>query len=46
MQSRALGEAMAIYLTAGAWPGDLDLDELTEARFAPGRRRLGEKMYV
>jgi glycine/D-amino acid oxidase-like deaminating enzyme len=45
MQSRALGEAMADYLTRGAWPADLDLSELSEARFAPGRL-LGERMYV
>ncbi len=45
MQSRALGEAMAEYLIKNSWPGDLNLDELSESRFAPGRN-VSEKMYV
>jgi sarcosine oxidase subunit beta len=45
MQSRALGEAMAELLVSGAWPPELNLDELTEARFAPGKL-LTERMYV
>jgi sarcosine oxidase subunit beta len=45
MQSRGLGEALGHYLVRDAWPADLNLDELTEARFGP-RRLLGEKMYV
>ena len=44
MQSRALGEAMAHLLTAGAWPEELNLDELSEGRF--GSRPLFEPMYV
>ena len=44
MQSRALGEAMAEHLTRGGWPADMNLDELTEARF--GGRQLSEPMYV
>lgn len=45
MQSRALGEGMAHLLTAGAWPAQMNLDELTEARFGP-RKLLSESMYV
>jgi sarcosine oxidase subunit beta len=45
MQSRALGQAMANYLVEGKWPGGLDLDQLNESRFAPGKR-TSEKMYV
>ncbi len=45
MQSRGLAEAMAEFLTQGAWPDDLNLDELSELRFAP-RRLLSEPMYV
>jgi glycine/D-amino acid oxidase-like deaminating enzyme len=44
MQSRALGEAMADLLTGGAWPAEMNLDELSEARF--GRKLLSEPMYV
>jgi glycine/D-amino acid oxidase-like deaminating enzyme len=44
MQSRALGEAMASLLSTGAWPAEMNLDELTEARF--GGRQLSEPMYV
>jgi glycine/D-amino acid oxidase-like deaminating enzyme len=45
MQSRALGEALAELLIAGAWPEGMNLGELGEARFAPGRL-LTERMYV
>jgi glycine/D-amino acid oxidase-like deaminating enzyme len=44
MQSYALGEALAELLSDGRWPEDLNLDEMTEARFA--RKHLPEKMYV
>ena len=44
MQSRALGEAMAELLLRGAWPADMNLDELGEARF--GSKPLSEPMYV
>ncbi len=45
MQSRALGEAMAELLVRGNWPADLNLDELSEQRFA-GPSLLQERMYV
>ena len=45
MQSRALGEAMAELLVRAAWPADMNLDALTEARFAP-KKLLAEPMYV
>ena len=44
MQSRALGEAMAQLLIGGAWPAEMNLDELSEARF--GKKLLSESMYV
>ena len=44
MQSRGLGEALAELLTRGAWPADMNLDELTESRFAS--KPLVEPMYV
>jgi glycine/D-amino acid oxidase-like deaminating enzyme len=44
MQSRALGEAMAQLLIGGAWPADMNLDELSERRF--GNKLLSEPMYV
>ncbi|MEO6435665.1 MAG: FAD-binding oxidoreductase [Tepidisphaeraceae bacterium] len=44
MQSRALGEAMAHLLVAGNWPDDMNLEELSEARF--GKKLLVEPMYV
>ena len=45
MQSRALGDALAELLARGKWPSDLNLDELSEARFG-GRALSVEKMYV
>jgi sarcosine oxidase subunit beta len=44
MQSRALGEAMAQLLISGAWPAEMNLDELSERRF--GNKLLSEPMYV
>jgi glycine/D-amino acid oxidase-like deaminating enzyme len=44
MQSRALGEAMAALLIGGAWPAEMNLDELSERRF--GNKLLSEPMYV
>jgi len=44
MQSRALGEAMAALLVGGAWPAEMNLDELSERRF--GNKLLSEPMYV
>jgi glycine/D-amino acid oxidase-like deaminating enzyme len=45
MQSRALGEALAGWIADGRWPDGLNLDALSENRFAsaPGG---SEKMYV
>jgi len=44
MQSRALGDSLAHYLTTGTWPADLNLDALSQSRFeTPG---TVEKMYV
>jgi sarcosine oxidase subunit beta len=45
MQSRGLGEALAERLITGAWPVDLDLSDLSEARFS-GTDPLRETMYV
>jgi glycine/D-amino acid oxidase-like deaminating enzyme len=45
MQSRALGEAMAELLTNGKWADEMNLDELSEARFARNSA-LRERMYV
>jgi glycine/D-amino acid oxidase-like deaminating enzyme len=45
MQSWALGDALAEFLTKGTWPTEMNLDELSEARFA-SNRRLAETMYV
>ncbi len=45
MQSRELGIALAEKLTRGAWPAELNLDELRESRFGP-RNLLAETMYV
>ena len=44
MQSRALGEALAVLLITGSWPADMNLDELSERRF--GNKLLSEPMYV
>jgi glycine/D-amino acid oxidase-like deaminating enzyme len=44
MQSRALGEAIAALLVTGAWPADMNLDELNESRFVT--KPLAESMYV
>ena len=49
MQSSALGEAMAELLTTGAWPTDMNLNELSERRFDVadhGAKMLHERMYV
>ena len=45
MQSRALGEALAGLLATEAWPEDMNLDVLGEARFSGGALSV-EKMYV
>ncbi|MGB7160739.1 MAG: FAD-dependent oxidoreductase [Tepidisphaeraceae bacterium] len=45
MQSRGIGEALAERFARGAWPADLNLDELSESRFGP-RKTLAERMYV
>ncbi len=44
MQSRALGQSLATYLTTGNWPTDLNLDLLNESRFSSSP--TSEKMYV
>jgi sarcosine oxidase subunit beta len=45
MQSRALGDALAGLLSTDLWPADMNLDELSEARFARSVYVV-EKMYV
>ncbi len=44
MQSHALGESLATYLIDNHWPPDLNLDDLSESRFASSP--TSEKMYV
>ncbi|HEX8524770.1 MAG TPA: FAD-dependent oxidoreductase [Tepidisphaeraceae bacterium] len=45
MQSRGLAEALAHFLLHNSWPPELNLDELTEARFSR-TSTLRERMYV
>jgi len=45
MQSRALGEALASYLTWGRWPANLNCESLSENRFTTATF-ASEKMYV